>query len=89
MQRHVRLCEERQKESKRSREQFLKNPYGVTKKLFVEPKFGSLSCTKDELDTLKETYGDPHPNHPLTPVNRLKHLLERDTEFRNRDIKEK
>ena len=63
----------RRKESKREREQFLKNPYEAAKKLFTEARSGKLKCSKDELDThVRDTYSDPLKNEPMPEVRGLK-----------------
>lgn len=54
------------KESKKEREQFLKNPYETAKKLFTETRSGKMKCTKDEVDThVIDTYSDPMKNQPM------------------------
>ena len=45
MQRRIRR-NERRKQKKRARDQFLKNPFGQAKKMFTEAKSGKLKCTK-------------------------------------------
>ena len=64
----------RRKESRRAREQFLKNPYEAAKKLFTEARSGKLKCTKEELDAhVKQTYSDPKRGDPLPDMRGLKH----------------
>lgn len=78
------------KENKRIRRQLLKDPCGITKKLFAEPENGTLLCTKENLNShIKEDYSDPHSNQPLPPLNGLKILLKLYIEFhiRMKDVK--
>ena len=73
MQKNIRSGE-RRKKAKRARQQFLKNPYGFTKRLFTEAKSGTLQCTKEELDEhLKEAYHDPKKNEALPVMPNLLH----------------
>ena len=58
---------QRKKQRRRSCQNFLKNPYGFAKQIFVESKSGKLNCTQRDLeDHLKKTYCDPtrHENPP-------------------------
>ena len=81
---------ERRKESKRKREQFLKNPYAATKKLFTESKRGRLNCSKLELDDhIRKTYSDPLRDEPLPPMEGLKHPTSPGVKFQLGDFKEK
>ena len=80
----------RRKESKREREQFLKNPYEAAKKLFTEARSGKLKCTKDELDThVKETYSDPRKKQPMPEIRGLKRPTAPGTQFHLGPISEK
>ena len=89
LQRNIRR-NERRKESKRTREQFLKNPYGYTKKLFTEAKSGWLKCSKEELDYhIKGTYSDPLRDLPLPPMEGLKHPSVPGVNFQLGDFKKK
>ena len=61
---------ERKKQRRRSCQDFLKNPYGFAKQIFVESKSGKLNCTQDELEKhLKSTYSDPMRLEPLPAVS--------------------
>ena len=56
----------RRKESRRERDQFLKNPYEAAKKWFIEVWSGKLKYAEEELDThVKQTYSDPKRKEPL------------------------
>ena len=71
MQRHIRR-RKRRRESKRTREQFIKNPYEASKKLFTEARSGSLKCTKEKLDThVRQTYSDQERDQPMPPMDGL------------------
>ena len=72
LQGHERRCT-RRKERRRTREQFLKNPYEAAKKLFTEARSGKLKCTKEELDAhVRQTYSDPNRDEPLSDMRGLK-----------------
>ena len=89
MERNIRR-NERGRESKRTREQFLKNPYAATKKMFTESKSGKLKCTKEELDKhICDTYSDPQRKEPLPPMNGLKYPTAPGVKFQLGDFKEK
>ena len=80
----------RRRESKQTRERFLKNPVDVTKKMFTEARSGSLKCTKQELDDhLRQTYSDPKRNEPLPHMEGLKHPTEPGVAFNLGDLQEK
>ena len=88
-QRNIRR-NERRKESKRTREQFLKNPYAAAKKLFTESKSGRLKCSKMELDNhIRNTYSDPLRDEPLPPMKGLKHPSSPGVKFQLGRLKEK
>ena len=81
VQRNVRRCE-RRRESKRTRERFIKNPYKAVKKMFVEPRNGSLQCTKEELDEhVRKTYSDPRREEEMPHINGLKYPSRPGVEF--------
>ena len=89
IQRRIRK-NERRRQKKRAREQFLKNPYGVAKKMFTEAKSGRLECTKEELDEhLKKTYTDPKKNDRLPQLRGLKHPPKPKRAFKLNDIAKK
>ena len=89
LQRKERRCS-RRKESRRAREQFVKDPYGTAKKLFTEARSGKLKCTKEELDThVRQTYSDPKRNDPLPDMRGLKHPTTPGVRFQLGPIKEK
>ena len=89
MQRNIRRVE-RRKESKHTREHFLKNPYEFAKKLFTEARSGKLTCTKEELDShIQETYSDPKRNEALPPMEGLKHPTRPGVKFQLDDFWEK
>ena len=50
----------KQREQRRQRGQFKKNPFKTVKEILLDPKpVGELVCTEEELDGhLKQTYGD-------------------------------
>ena len=72
-QRRIRRMK-RRKESKRNREQFIKNPYEATKKLFTEARSGRLKCSKEDFDAhVKQTYSDPRREEPMPYMEGLKY----------------
>ena len=72
LQRKERRCT-RRKESKRARNQFLKNPYDSAKKLFTEARSGKLKCTKEEVEAhVRQTYSDPKREEPLPYIKGLR-----------------
>ena len=89
IQRRIRK-NERCRQKKRAREQFLKNPYEVAKKMFTEVKSGRLECNKKELDEhLKKTYTDPKKNDRLPLLRCLKHQPKPKRAFKLNNIAEK
>ena len=80
----------RRRESRRAREQFIRDPYGTAKKLFTEARSGKLSCTKEDLDThVRQTYSDPKRNEPLPDMRGLKHPTAPGVKFQLGPIREK
>ena len=89
VQRNIRRAE-RRKESQRTREQFLKNPYEATKKLFAEARSGKLKYTKEDLDDhIQETYSDPKRNESLPFMEGLKHSTKPGVKFQLGDLRGK
>ena len=88
VQRQVRRCA-RRRESRRNREQFIKNPYQAAKKLFTEARSGSLKCTKEELDAhVKQTYSDPRREEEMPHIRGLKYPTRPGTSFKLGRLKE-
>ena len=58
---------------RKTRKDFLADPYKFAKGLFTENKSGKLECTKEELEKhLAETYSDPRREEDLPPCPGLK-----------------
>ena len=63
----------RRREARRTREQFLKDPFGSVKKLFAEARNGELACSKQELDDhVRATYSDPRREEEIPYMQGLK-----------------
>ena len=80
----------RKKERKRSRKEFMQDPYKFAKKLFDEKKGGKLDCSKEDLEThLKDTYTDPKRHIKLPPIDGLKRPTAPGKKFNMDDLKMK
>ena len=89
VQRNIDRCE-RRKENRKTRKQFLKNPYEVTKKMFTEATSGTRKCTKQKLDDhIKETYSDTKRDEILPPMEGSKRPTKPGIKFDLGDIKKK
>lgn len=64
--RRAETAREKQKEKHRKRKAFFKNPFQFTADLLGKPKGGTLSCTKEEIESsVAAAHGDPSRGIPL------------------------
>ena len=82
---------ERRKEVKKSRKEFLEDPYKFAKGLFLESKAGKIKCTKGELEEghLANTYSDPRRDEELSPFTGRKRPTQPRVQFDLGDLNKK
>ena len=72
----------RGKERAQKRKAFISNPFGFSKRLLGQKKSGSLSCSKEEMDShLKNTFSDSAREQDLGPCEKLINPPEPSKEF--------
>ena len=81
---------QRKKERRRSCQDFLKNPYGFAKQIFVENKSGKLNCTQEDLEEhLKNTYSDPMRLESLPAMSGIPQPTRPGSQFDMGDLRKK
>ena len=62
-----RIRSKRRSEKKKNQDRFYKDPFQFARQLFQQPRSGSLSVQKEQLEThLRNTYSDPNTEIPLS-----------------------